>query len=353
MLNRPTLAAFAAIAALAGGVLGALAVAGPAGAVVGGETIAADTVPWFASINGCGGVLVAPDRVATAGHCVRDRSMQDLQYVDVGGTRHKTARVAMHPGWRHDNGDDVLDDVAIMQLDQPVAAIAPVTLGSANVAQATILGRGRSTPPGSGANETFDFELRGATLRLMSDGSCAEAWKHQKGNSGESFDAARMLCAIDVDGRAPLSSGCDGDSGGPLYTGTPAAPVVLGFVSWGGSRCGADHLPSVFADAARYRSFLLSPSPTWAPLTADPAQLTGTKAVGHKLSCRTSGFTGRPTKLEYTWQRQGGRTPVNVGHAKRYTVRKADAGHVLVCSVIASNDGGILSVPAAVAHIPR
>jgi Trypsin len=33
-------------------------------------------VPWFASINGCGGVLVAPDRVATAGHCVRNRSMK-------------------------------------------------------------------------------------------------------------------------------------------------------------------------------------------------------------------------------------------------------------------------------------
>ena len=28
-----------------------------------------------------------------------------------------------------------------------------------------------------------------------------------------------MLCAIDADGRAPLSSGCNGDSGGPLYTG--------------------------------------------------------------------------------------------------------------------------------------
>jgi hypothetical protein len=52
-----------------------------------------------------------------------------------------------------------------------------------------------------------------------------------------------MLCAIDVDGRSPLSSGCNGDSGGPLYTGTPAAPVVLGIVSWGGARCGADHRP--------------------------------------------------------------------------------------------------------------
>jgi secreted trypsin-like serine protease len=337
-------------------VICALLAAAPAGAVVGGEPVAESAVPWFASINGCGAVLVAPDRVATAGHCVRNRSMRELQYVDVGGTLHKTVRVAMHPGWRRDNGDNVLEDVAIIQMDSPAAGIAPVTLGSANAAQATIIGRGRSTAPGSGAGETFDLKLRGAMLRLMSDSSCAKAWKHRKGNGGESFDAARMLCAIDADGRAPLSSGCNGDSGGPLYTGTPEAPVVLGLVSWGGSRCGADHLPSVFADAARYRSFLLSPSPIWAPLTADPAKVTGTKAVGRRLTCRTSGFTGRPTKLEYTWQRQGGRKVVNVSHARTYTVRTADAGHPLVCSVVASNDGGILSVPFAtssIAHIPR
>lgn len=54
--------------------IAALVAAAPAGAVVGGEPVAEATVPWFATINGCGGVLVAPDRVATAGHCVRNRS---------------------------------------------------------------------------------------------------------------------------------------------------------------------------------------------------------------------------------------------------------------------------------------
>lgn len=55
-----------------------MAAAAPAGAVVGGQPVAPETVPWFASINGCGGVLVAPDRVATAGHCVAHRSMKEL-----------------------------------------------------------------------------------------------------------------------------------------------------------------------------------------------------------------------------------------------------------------------------------
>jgi hypothetical protein len=97
-------------------VLAVLVAASPAGAVVGGEPVAPATVPWYASINGCESVLVAPDRVATAGHCVLHRSMKELEYVNVGGTLHKTVRVAMHPGWRHANGKNVLDDVAIIQM---------------------------------------------------------------------------------------------------------------------------------------------------------------------------------------------------------------------------------------------
>ena len=95
----------------------------------------------------------------------------------------------------------------------------------------------------------------------MSDRACAKAFRHARGNAGERFDGSRMICAIDPDGRAPLSSGCNGDSGGPLMAGTYDAPRVLGVVSYGGNGCGADHLPSVFAEVERYRSFILSPRP--------------------------------------------------------------------------------------------
>jgi secreted trypsin-like serine protease len=140
--------------------------AAPAGAVVGGQPVAPESVPWFASIAGCGGTLVAPDRVLTAGHCVAHRSMKELEVIQVGGAYHETARVAMHPGWRHENGGNVLEDVAIIELDAPVTTVAPVTLGGVNASRATILGRGRSTVPGSGAGveQTFDGALRNATL---------------------------------------------------------------------------------------------------------------------------------------------------------------------------------------------
>ena len=86
--------------------------------------------------------------------------------------------------------------------------------------------------------------LHQATLRQVSDADCAQVYKTNRPGTGERFNAARMRCAVDVDGKQPLNSGCFGDSGGALVVGTNEAPVQLGVVSWGGDRCGADHSPS-------------------------------------------------------------------------------------------------------------
>ena len=54
-------------------VLAALALllfAVPANAVVGGEKVTMEDVPWFGFVGNCGGTLVKPDRMVTAAHCV-------------------------------------------------------------------------------------------------------------------------------------------------------------------------------------------------------------------------------------------------------------------------------------------
>ncbi|HEX8159201.1 MAG TPA: serine protease [Solirubrobacteraceae bacterium] len=326
-----------------------LVVATPACAVIGGRVIEPAAVPWFAYTGNCGAMLVAPNRLVTASHCVAQMGLTDLSHINVGGVTTSATRFAMYPSWRRDNGGNVLDDVAIIEFAQPVAAVAPVTLGGLSElpAEARIVGRGRAAAPGSGASlqQTFDGNLREAILRPMTDTKCARLWQRHKGNSGERFDGARMICAIDIDGRPPLSSGCNGDSGGPLYAGTPDAPVLLGIVSWGGAGCGADHLPSVFADVERYRDFITSPSPAWAPTTASAAKITDRRRVGARLTCTASGFATAPTKLAVLWNRQGGGRGPRAVSGKTYTVRKADRGRRLACSIQASNAGGVTSVP--------
>jgi secreted trypsin-like serine protease len=313
--------------------------AAPAGAVVGGEKINPQDVPWFGFVGSCGGTLVAPDRMLTAAHCVGGRTAGDLGQTLVSGELRSFTQIALHPGRRHANGSsNYLDDVAIMQLSAPVTSVAPVSLGD-STEPARIIGAGQPFAPGTGHSESEMYNnagLRQATLRLISDADCAKVYRHNTPGTGEHFDAARMRCAVDVDGREPLSSGCFGDSGGPLVVGSNAAPIQLGVVSWGGDKCGADHSPSVFADVNRYRAFITDPAPTWGPTQHTTVKVSGSRTLTCTAAQREPG-----TALSYAWKRSSGHAKlVAVGTGRRYKPGKSDAGRRVACVVTASNEGG-------------
>ncbi len=342
--------------------LAPLATAAPAGAVVDGTKVDPASVPWYTAVGSCGATLVAPARLLTAAHCVAGTTPAKLGAVAIGGGHRTTTRIALHPGWRHRNGSsNFLDDVAIVELDAPVTGVPSVRLGGVDAADALILGQGRAFAPGTGHSEAemLDSSLRTAPLRTISDAQCARAFKGYKGSTAERFDP-RMRCSIDGDGRPPLYSGCNGDSGGPLWTGSASAPVQLGVVSWGGDRCGADHLPSVFADVALYRAFITDPSPAWAPVkTGGRASIGGTSRAGRTVTCALRGYTPEPgVTVAYTWKilgkgRGGFSPPRRVGAGRTYKVARRDRGYRIGCFAEATNDGGYVLLAAANRLIAR
>ena len=93
--------------------------AAPAGAVVGGEKIAPETVPWFAQVASCGGNAghagPAPDRRALR----RRHGPSQVGQTLVGGAgAHDHARRAA-PRLAPTNGENYLDDVAIVRSTNP------------------------------------------------------------------------------------------------------------------------------------------------------------------------------------------------------------------------------------------
>jgi hypothetical protein len=74
-----------------------------------------------------------------------------------------------------------------------------------------------------------------------------------------------------------------------------------------------------------------------APVSVTRPAIIGTPTVGNTLSCSQGTWTNSPAGYAYAWRRDGGSV---VGSASTYAVQAADAGHVLTCSVTASNATG-------------
>lgn len=320
-------------------VIAVLLAAAPAHAVIGGHAVRAAAAPWFARVGLCGGELIAPDRVLTSGHCVQGIPISDLNAVRVGTAVRRGVRVAMHPDWRRRNGPNApLDDVAIVALDRPVPDVRPAALATARTRiprRLHLIGSGVTRPD----RRVEIGSLRQATLKTVGDRSCARIWRTHRGNGDQRFDAPRMVCAVDANRRRPLSSACYGDSGGAMYAGSLARPILIGVTSWVGPGCGTDHLPSVGARVSRYRAFALNPSPVWAPVTTGSPTVSGDPRVGQTLTCTPPAWDVAPEQMQILWERPAAKIR-RLGSGPTYAPRRSDVGEIVACRVIGTNAGG-------------
>ncbi|MGW3285130.1 S1 family peptidase [Streptomyces sp. NPDC001002] len=219
------------------------AAATPASAVKGGGPATTDARPYAMKIEldggpFCGGTLVTPTKVLTAGHCVE--SAGDVSALRVIGGRTKVdstgGTVRKVTSYRLDSrygAPGYAYDAAVLTLDRPMPYRTIPVAGPkdaklvADGRKATVLGWGR-TGPGESATR-----LKQATLLLSPVADCQPY-------TDPDTDPATMLCGMPRPGTT--DSICPGDSGGPLVSGGK----VVGIVSSGNKYCDEQFPVSVF-----------------------------------------------------------------------------------------------------------
>ncbi|KAF0707943.1 hypothetical protein As57867_006478, partial [Aphanomyces stellatus] len=187
--------------------------------VVGGREAPVGQYTWTVNLrkNGrffCGGSLIAPQYVLTAGHCVADGAPD---YVSIGshynydagdGEQINVDSAVAHPSF----GDPLLGfDVAILKLSEP-ATTTPIPLASSLAlggSRAKLLGWGQTSGPQGSPSSV----LKENDFTVVSNKDCQA--KLRKSSQFRTWTAQDShICAGGVSGQAA----CFGDSGGPLVT---------------------------------------------------------------------------------------------------------------------------------------
>ncbi|QRP46449.1 trypsin-like serine protease [Amycolatopsis sp. FDAARGOS 1241] len=347
------------------------AVAAPALAVSGGEPAQAGAAPWMATITfkgdqplvqreSCGGALIAPDRVATAAHCLDHGDPTHLEVHLGGGTlSQEPGRVVPIAGWSVDPAfrlipspldpqsfekSSAAEDAAVIKLAHPVFGVP--TLPVARTAPkpgstVDVYGHGLTKAPDpKDPTAALGDQLKHARLSVIDDRTCAAGLADPA-----MLDGPSVLC---TQGTATV---CPGDSGGPLVEKTPLGDRLAGIVSFAGETAGKQcGEPTVdgFGDAAAMRSFLTQPRPPLAPMADTEPAITGTKAAGATLTCEAPKWSTPPAKADYAWyynkvDPSNGfefYVPVEGATSPTLTVTPDLSGHKLNCGITASTAGG-------------
>ena len=224
------------------GLVLAVSVATPAGAVVGGERAGPGQFPWVVRLSdGCDGSLVAPRVVLTAAHCVEGVSAVTVTAGAVNlrdGVSVASSAIQLAPGYQ---GATTGADWALVRLAQPLAL--PVLA----LTPSTAYDRGSFVVVGWGAAREGGPQqrhLRWVRVPYVPDGSCHAAY------ADDGYIDADMICAGDLTGGG--IDACQGDSGGPLVRrDAGGAFVEVGIVSFGYG-CGRSGYPGVYTQVSTY-----------------------------------------------------------------------------------------------------
>lgn len=222
--------------------------------IIGGAKAPIGTYPWFVLGSGCGGSLIAPDVVLTAGHC-DDRAFSK---VVIGAFCRESAdtnknncgqyseirygvKFVTHPMYNKGNDGH---DLKLFKLSQ-ASTITPVNIDGGYLSPNYISGRDQLWTAGFGLREINPDRLSNNLMHLEKKfvdlNECGRLYDLYDRDWIEMDDS--MICVKNDDN---YQSACYGDSGGPLYD--ARAKKVVGVVSTGPHDC--SRLPIVYASVA-------------------------------------------------------------------------------------------------------
>ena len=337
-----------------------LAVATPTEAIVGGTPAPPGRWPWMTALlraserdagwaQFCGGVLISPRRVLTAGHCVLEEDPSDI-HVLVGrtrlteqdGRRLRVKAISVFPGYVKGKTPGLDAAVVTLTEDAGVPAVALAQPGQeAAWAPGTpawtmgwgVLNRGESP----GGNTYYADRLRELPEPVQGDDACESVFGI--GFIELPYRPEWLLCAGVPGDRAGT---CSGDSGGPLVVGGPESWLNVG-IDVAGDACGAPGYFDLYTRVDRISGFALGRTLTFQPDPAARPTITGRLKAGGVVRCGYGRWRGDPARFSVQWRRLGGRI---LGHRRRYRLSRRDARAGVTCTVTASNRGGRVTAAA-------
>jgi len=241
--------------------------------IIGGKEVVRNSYPFVVRIVGtkadgnsfiCGGSLVSPNFVLTAGHCVKDDQMPVYSLNLFFGDHHIWQKEAtetemaipMNYVFAHQqyNQYNLFNDIALIRLPRPAPIsqyVRPICLASAQRAAqhqgATAIGWGMTSSPGG----QISVVLKEVNLPFLGQDGC---------HRFPMYNPTTMICAGNTRGHPEAV--CQGDSGGPYVINPNTQPALVGLTSFGSpTGCHTVGYGGVFTRVAAYLPWIRSIAP--------------------------------------------------------------------------------------------